>query len=75
MQNIQGFMLINIYALLLILATSIIFFSKKRLKQVEDELYKKFLIANIFISISGLFLGLIVSPILPYDEMIISIFR
>ena len=75
MQNIQGFMLINIYALLLILATSIIFFSKKRLKQVEDELYKKFLIANIFISISGLFLGLIVSPILPYDEMIISIFN
>lgn len=75
MQNIQGFMLINIYALLLILATSIMFFSKKRLKQMEDELYRKFLIANIFISISGLFLGLIVSPVLPYDELIISIFN
>ncbi|MGM9881709.1 MAG: hypothetical protein ACI31S_02570, partial [Bacilli bacterium] len=75
MQNVQGFLLINIYALLLILAISIIFFGKKRLRQVEDELYKKFLITNIFISVSGLLLGFVVSPLFPYNEIIISIFN
>ena len=75
MQNVQGFLLINIYALLLIVATSTIFFGKQRLRQVEDELYKKFLIANIFMSISGLLLGFIVSPIFPFDEKVTVIFN
>ena len=48
MQNVQGFLLINIYALLLIVATSTIFFGKQRLRQVEDELYKKFLIVDYY---------------------------
>lgn len=75
MQNVQGFLLINIYALLLIVATSTIFFGKQRLRQVEDELYKKFLIANIFMSVSGLLLGFIVSPIFPFDEKVTVIFN
>ena len=62
MENIQGFLLLNIYALLLIIATSIIFFSKKRQKQIEDQTYAKFLIANLAISISGLILGILVTP-------------
>ena len=62
MENIQGFLLLNIYALLLIIATSIIFFNKKRQKQIEDQTYAKFLIANLAISISGLILGILVTP-------------
>ena len=62
MENIQGFLLLNIYALLLIIATSIIFFSKKKQKQIEDQTYAKFLIANLAISISGLILGILVTP-------------
>lgn len=57
-----GFLLINIYALIIILSISIIFFSKNRAHQMEDELYKKFLIVNIFVSISGLLLGMVVNP-------------
>ena len=62
MGSVIGFLLINIYSFLLIVATTIIFFSKRRLKQFEDETYKKFLISNIFISLSGLILGLAVTP-------------
>lgn len=72
--QIIGFLLINIYALLLIVSTFIIFISKSRLKQQEDELYKKFLIVNILMSVSGLFLGVLVSS--PgYSSFIISIFN
>ena len=72
--QIVGFLLINIYALLLIISTFIIFISKSRLKQQEDELYKKFLIVNILMSVSGLFLGLLVS-IPGYSSFIIATFN
>ena len=57
MDGILGFLLINLYAFLLILSTCIIFFSKPRLKKLEDNLYAKFLICNLLMSISGLILG------------------
>ena len=72
--QIIGFLLINIYALLLIVSTFIIFISKSRLKQLEDELYKKFLIVNILMSVSGLVLGVLVS-VPGYSSFIISIFN
>lgn len=73
MESIQGFLLINIYAFFVILATSIVFFSKKRLRQTEDELYKSFLLANIFMSLSGLILGVAVSPSFDHNKVLISI--
>ena len=74
MQSIAGFLLINIYALLVILATCIMFFSKQRLRQVEDEIYKNFLLTNVFMSISGLILGIFVSPNY-FNESIVVIFN
>ncbi len=71
MESILGFLLINIYAFLLIISTTIIFFSKQRLKQFEDETYKKFLIANILMSLSGLILGLAVSPGFIFNSFLI----
>ena len=73
MNSILGFLLINIYAFLLILSTTIVFFSKQRLKQFEDETYKNFLIATICISLSGLILGLAVSPNFNTSEFLIII--
>ena len=73
MESIQGFLLINIYAFLVIAAMGIIFISKKRLKQVEDELYKYFLLDNIFVSGSGLLLGLLVSFNFNYQEFAVII--
>jgi signal transduction histidine kinase len=71
MSNILGFLLINIYAFLIIISTCIIFFKKKRSKQFEDETYKRFLIANVFISLSGLILGLAVNPRFHCNKIII----
>ena len=73
MENIQGFLILNFYALFLITAISIIFFSKKRQKQIEDKAYAKFLITNIAMSISGLILGIIVTPRLNINPGIIAI--
>lgn len=70
MQNNLGFIIINIYAFLVIIATSIIFFSKERMKQIEDELYKKLLLSSILMSLSGLILGFIVSSNTSYFDII-----
>ena len=74
MESIAGFLLINIYALLLIMATCIMFFSKQRLKQAEDEIYKNFLLSNLFMSISGLVLGIFVSPSF-FEKTIVIMFN
>lgn len=71
MESILGFLLINIYAFLLIVSTTIIFFSKQRLKQFEDETYKNFLVANILMSLSGLILGLAVSPNFNFNSFLV----
>ena len=71
MQNVQGLLLINLYAFLLIVSTCIIFFRKKHLKQVEDITYSKFLITNLFLSSTGLILGLLVSNIIYTNELVI----
>ena len=70
-----GFILINVYALLIIISTTIIFFGKNRLKQIEDETYKKFLISNIFMSISGLVLGLMVNNSIAFNKNGIAFFN
>ena len=75
MESIQGFLLINLYAFLLIIATCIIFFTKKRLNQFEDKTYARFLITNIFISITGLVLGVLVNPDIKIPELITIIFN
>ena len=75
MQSILGFLLINLYALLVILGTTIVFFSKQRMKEVEDELYKKFLLTNLGMSIIGLIFGIVVSPVLTHNELLIIIFN
>ena len=62
MQNMEGFLLINLYALFLIIFISIIFFSKKRLNQIENKLYGKFLIYSLLMNFSGILLGFLVVP-------------
>ena len=75
MQSIQGFLLINVYAFIIILSTGIVFIRKKRLKQMEDETYKKFLLVNVLMSASGMFLGLLVNPKFYVNSNIIVIFN
>ncbi len=62
MQNILELLLLNLYALCLIGAISIVFFSKRRMKEIEDSTYAWFLVANMAISITGLILGVAVNP-------------
>lgn len=75
MQSMQGFLLINLYAFLLIISTSIVFFSKKRLNQFEDNTYSKFLITNMLISFTGLILGIMVNPSFEIPSFLVIIFN
>lgn len=75
MQNGQGLLILNIYALLIILVTSIVFFKKERLNQIEDKTYSKFLIINILVSISGLILGIMVESPANTNELLIMFFN
>lgn len=75
MKNMEGFLLINTYALILIIFISIVFFSKKRLNKFEDTQYGKFLIHSIFINMTGLILGFLVVPEFNVPEFIQLLFN
>ena len=62
MNNMEGFLLINLYSLLLITFINIIFFCKKRLHQFEDDLYGRFILISTFMNAVGLILGFAVVP-------------
>ena len=73
MENIQGFIAINVYALILILVIAFVFCSKKRLHQIEDNIYFYLLITTILTTFLGITLGILVVPTLNINKIIISI--
>ena len=73
MENIQGFIAINVYALILILVIAFIFCSKKRLHQIEDNIYFYLLITTILTTFHGIILGILIVPTLNINKIIISL--
>ena len=73
MENIQGFIAINVYALILILVIAFVFCSKKRLHQIEDNIYFYLLITTILTTFLGITLGVLVVPTLNINKIIISL--
>ena len=73
MENIQGFIAINVYALILILVIAFIFCSKKRLHQIEDNTYFYLLITTILTTFLGIILGILIVPTLNINKIIISL--
>lgn len=73
MENIQGFLVLNIYALIMIMITSIIYFRKDRQNQIEDKTYSELLIITILLSVSGIILGLMVNPQITLNTFLIEL--
>ena len=73
MENIQGFIAINVYALILILVIAFVFCSKKRLQQSEDNTYFYRLITSILTTFLGIILGILIVPTLNINKIIISL--
>lgn len=69
----EGFILLNTYALIILVTLSFIFFSKERLHEIEDNTYGKLLIACIVTIFFGLVLGLFSFPNLSHAELIIGL--
>lgn len=75
MENVQGFLILNIYAFLILVITSILFFKKERQKKIEDETYARLLIVTIFVLVSGLVLGLLIIPEFAINSILIALFN
>ncbi len=68
-------MLLNIYAFINIVILCFVFFSKKRLHKIEDNLYAFLLISAFFTIGFGILLGPFLSISFPYKDIIIVIFN
>ena len=75
MENVQGFLILNIYAFLILVITSILFFKKERQKKIEDETYARLLIVTIFVLVSGIILGLLIIPEFAINSVLIALFN
>ena len=75
MENVQGFLILNIYAFLILVITSILFFKKERQKKIEDGTYARLLIVTIFVLVSGIVLGLLIIPEFAINSVLIALFN
>ncbi|MBP3840767.1 MAG: response regulator [Bacilli bacterium] len=71
----EGFILLNSYALIILIVLSFIFFSKERLHEIEDNTYGKLLITCLITIFFGLVLGLFSLPNFSYANIIIGLFN
>ena len=72
MENIQGFIAINTYALLLMIFIMVVFFSKSRLHKTEDSTYSYLLIITTLLTFTGIILGLMVMPEFNINKFLLS---
>ena len=75
MENVQGFLILNIYAFLILVITSILFFKKERQKKIEDGTYARLLIVTIFVLVSGIVLVLLIIPEFTINSVLIALFN
>ena len=73
MENMQGFLILNIYSFLILVITNILFFKKERQKKIEDETYARLLVVTIFVLVSGIVLGLLIIPKFAINSALISL--
>ena len=71
----EGLILLNGYALIILIVLSIVFFSKKRLHQVEDNTYGQLLIVSVITILFGLLLGIIIDGDFYLKNILIIVFN
>ena len=71
----SGLVLLNSYALIILIVLSIVFFSKKRLHQVEDNTYGQLLIVSVITILFGLLLGIILDSDFYLKNLLAAIFN
>ena len=71
----EGLILLNGYALVILIVLSIVFFSKKRLHQIEDNTYGQLLIVSVITILFGLLLGIIIDSDFYLKNILIVVFN
>ena len=71
----EGFLLLNLYALIILIILCFIFFKKSKIKKLENNIYSKLLIASLLTIIVGLFLGTILELDFKYGDIVIKLFN
>lgn len=70
-----GFLLLNSYALIVLIILCFVFFSKKRLHKIEDNLYGYLLISSMVTIAFGILLGVLLIADIQYKDISIIIFN
>lgn len=70
---LEGFILLNSYALVVMIALMIIFCTKPRQHKMEDNIYAKMLLANLAIVASGIILGISTTKDLNISELVLNL--
>lgn len=73
--NYDGLILLNGYALVILIVLTIVFFSKKRLHQIEDNTYGQLLVVSIITILFGLLLGMVMNYEFQLKNILIIIFN
>ena len=70
-----NYLILNIFALLVLIILSIAFFSRKRSHKIEDNLYGGLLIISIFTITFGILLGWLLDKSFNNVDIVIKIFN
>ena len=71
----EGIILLNLYALIILIILSCIFFTKKRLHKAEDNTYGSLLIFSMITILFGLLLGIFMGYGIPNRDIFILVFN
>lgn len=74
MEN-EGFLLLNLYALIILIVLCFIFFGKSKIKKLENNVYSKLLVTSLLTIIVGLFLGTILELNFKHGDIVIKLFN
>ena len=70
-----AYSMLNIFALIILTILMVIFFSKKRLHNIEDNTYGWLLIASFFTIVTGITLGFLLDANIVNQKLMIIIFN
>ena len=69
----EGFLLLNLYALIILIILCIIFFTKRKIKKLENDIYARLLLTSVVTITIGLLLGTTLNFEFKYSDLILNI--
>ena len=69
----EGFLLLNLYALIILIILCVIFFTKSKIRKLENDIYARLLLTSVVTITIGLLLGTTLNFEFKYSDLILNI--